>query len=69
MTLKLKTATASLERPFAMLPGFDNTPKVTDVPVNRVTGRETNALHKLTSAQPYQQQHSLMMPLARQLSH
>ncbi len=38
--------TASLSALFAMLPGFDNTPKVTDAPSTVLPTEKTNALHK-----------------------
>ncbi|HIH2917214.1 TPA: flagellar hook-length control protein FliK [Escherichia coli] len=43
--------TASLSALFAMLPGFDNTPKVTDVPSTVLPAEKPTLFTKLTSAQ------------------
>lgn len=43
--------TASLSALFAMLPGFDNTPKVTDVPSTVLPTEKATLFTKLTSAQ------------------
>ena len=43
--------TASLSALFAMLPGFDNTPKVTDAPSTVLPAEKPTLFTKLTSAQ------------------
>ncbi len=64
MTL-MKTS-PQIERPFAMLPGFDNTPKVTDAP-STVLPAEKPTLF-LRKPLRSSLQHSLMTP-RHQLSH